>query len=424
MSSPTDTELNPLCTASQLARLRDHVRYAWESSSFFRSRLDEAGFRPNDLRSYQDLIGIPMVTKSELIADQAADPPFGQQRAERSGEPARIYCMAGSQYMWFTEPDLASVARMFSDQFATMGVRQGDIVDISSAFHWVLAGTNFDRAFRDLGASVVPGGPGQSDLRLKVMRQLGVTVFEAFTPYAETLSGRFADAGIDPSTDLAVRLLIIGGELRQAQAKRRLEESWGGAVAREFYGVSEAGMVACECHDIGEGMHLSSECVVEVIDPDTGQHVEPGGPGEIVVTELYRTAQPFIRYRTGDITSGIELEACDCGRATPRLKRILGRNSEEILRVKGQFLVPETVDMLVEGRFGQGTRWQLVIDRPAHVDVIRLRIESTRGADGDDVVRCLVEDFRQSVAMSCDVELVGIGALDAAAKIDDRRTFS
>ena len=75
-----------------------------------------------------------------------------------------------------------------------------------------------------------------------------------------------------------MRLLIIGGELRSKDSKRKLESSWGGVAAREFYGVSEAGMVACECFEAGDGMHLSPYAVIEVIDPETGRHVPPGGP--------------------------------------------------------------------------------------------------------------------------------------------------
>ena len=130
-----------------------------------------------------------------------------------------------------------------------------------------------DLALRRLGATVVPAGPGMSDLRLKMMKKLGVTAAELFTPYAEELATKFADNRIDAARDLQVRLLMVGGELRDSEALDRLRQAWGGAAIREFYGVSEAGMMAAECLEGGDGMHISPFCVVEVIDPEMGGHV-------------------------------------------------------------------------------------------------------------------------------------------------------
>jgi phenylacetate-CoA ligase len=316
-----------------------------------------------------------------------------------------------------------ATAAMFAAQFETMGVGASDVVDVSSTFHWLMAGTNMDIALRRIGAAVVPGGPGMSELRMKVMRDVGVTVLEAFTPYAEELASRFGEYGIDVEQDLQVRLLMIGGELRQRDARSRLETAWGGAAVREFYGVSEAGMVAAECLEAGDGMHLSPDVLVEIVDPDTGRHVAPGEGGEIYTTELYRGAQRFVRYRSGDITEGVDFGPCACGRSTPRLRRILGRNGE-IARVKGLFVAPAVVEQLVRARAG-ATRWQVVIDRPKNLDAMWLRVEAD--ADGDaaaELCRSLVRDVKGAIGLTCEVEAVAAGTLatDAPA-IHDKRNF-
>lgn len=366
---------------------------------------------------------MPTITKPEVIADQEARPPFGTQLAVDAGELRRIFCNAGSLYLWFTAADLDALAEMFAAQFATMGVQHGDVVDVSSTFHWLMAGTNMDIALRRLDATVVPGGPGMSELRTKLLRELRVTVLEAFTPYAEELASRFGDYGIDPVRDLQVRLLLIGGELRQREARARLEAAWGGAAVREFYGASEAGMVAAECFEVGDGMHLSDEVLVEVIDPDTGEHVPPGEGGEVVTTELYRTAQRFIRYRTGDITAGVDFGPCACGRTTPRLRRILGRNGE-IARVKGLFVSPAVVRQVVAAR-ASDARWQVLIDRPGNLDRMTLRLESKLVGDTAEALRrALVRDVKGAIGLTCEVELVGAGSMpDELPPIADARTF-
>jgi phenylacetate-CoA ligase len=412
---------NSLCTPEQFVKLREHVEYAYANAPFYRSRFDSAGVKPSVLNVYSDLIKLPTVTKTEVIDAQLALPPFGGQRAEAAGDLARIYCNAGSLLLWFNQPDLDHMGQMFGDLMGIMGVRRGDIVDISSTFHWVLAGTTMDQALRLLGATVVPGGPGMSDLRLKMMKRLGVTAAELFTPYAEELATKFAANDIDVKRDLKIRLLMVGGELRDSGAMDRLREAWGGAAIREFYGVSEAGMLAAECGE-GSGMHISPYCVVEVIDPDTGAQLPEGHPGEIVVTEIYRTAQPYVRYRSGDITEGFTTEPCPCGRTTPRLRRILGRHSD-IARVKGQFISPALVEQLVRKRVSAGA-WQAVIDRPGNIDTMLLRVESEGSAEQRTELEAILQkDVKATLAITVAVEAVAAGTIGEGGPFLDRRRF-
>ena len=58
-----------------------------------------------------------------------------------------------------------------------------------------MAGTIMNPAMRRLGASVIAGGPGMSELRMKIMQETGVTAVEIFTPYAEELASRFDQYG-------------------------------------------------------------------------------------------------------------------------------------------------------------------------------------------------------------------------------------
>ena len=81
---------SPLCTPEQLVELREHVRFAYASTSFYRSRFDAAGVTPEMLETYADLTRFPMVTKTEVIDAQTASPPFGGQRAE-SGASLRAF---------------------------------------------------------------------------------------------------------------------------------------------------------------------------------------------------------------------------------------------------------------------------------------------------------------------------------------------
>ena len=200
-----------------------------------------------------------------------------------------------------------------------------------------------------------------------------------------------------------------------------MSEFWGGMAVREIYGGAEVPFIAAEC-DAGAGMHLNPDFIVELLHPETREPVGPGEAGVVVATELERRAEPMIRYWTGDIVAGIDPEPCSCGRTTPRMGRVLGRVGE-IPRVKGLFLVPKQVEAGLARIDGSG-RFQVVIDRPGRQDTVVLRVEHPAPAsEREALAPAIVTAVKEATRLTCDVELVDIGALGDAPLIDDRRSF-
>jgi phenylacetate-CoA ligase len=188
---------------------------------------------------------------------------------------------------------------------------------------------------------------------------------------------------------------------------------------REQYGTAEVGIIASEC-EFGGGMHLSDDHVVEVIDPATGKHVDEGAGGELVVSDVWRQAMPIIRYRTGDLTEGLNFEPCPCGRTAPRLKRIVGRVGD-IPRIKGMFVVPRNVQNVLD-RYPTLGRFQLVVDRPARQDELTIRIALKQPADREALGRRLVAEIRDAIRLTAAVEFVDVHELpEGVPLIEDRR---
>jgi phenylacetate-CoA ligase len=408
-SQAKDEDLMPLLAnenGETLGRLRAQVAYAHERSPAFRSRVD-ATFGARGSWAVADFASmVPAVSKESLIAAQESDPPFGGMLCVDSRELGRIYHTAGSLYIGFTDGDIARAEGNLAREWARLGVGKSDVADITSTYHGAYAGTILDGSFRQAGATVIPGGPGNSDLRLKVMRDLGVTVLQAFTTYAETLAAQRLERESDRRTSL--RLLIIGGELRTTDAKRRLSEAWDGAVVIENYGTAEVGVVALGC-EVGAGMHLLDDAVIETRDPEAG--------GEIVATELWRRGQPFVRFRTGDITEGVDFRPCPCGRLSPRLGRILGRNSD-LLRVRGVFVRPKIIfDALKDAGFAAPA--QIVVDRPVTEDRLTIRLEGDASlTEARPAIASLV---RATIGLSAAIEIVDCGALNGKPETADLR---
>ena len=277
-----------------------------------------------------------------------------------------------------------------------------------------------DDGFRRIGCAVVPGGAGMARTHIAIMKHLGATVFYAFPSFAMKLVKTAQEMGIDPTVDMKVRLIILAPGSCSDTERNTLEEFFNAEV-RSMYGGAEAGFVGSECSERC-GYHCFSNSIVEVIDPDTGQQVPDGTPGEVVLTDLSRHALPMIRYRTGDLTEGIQHDICSCGRTSPRLGRLIGRTGD-IPRVKGTLVLLDTIaEVLAKGEsFG---RFQVILDREDFADRLTVRVECKRSGISRVAKQLLREDIRAAILFEPKVEIVPQGAIESGAPIlvDERPT--
>jgi phenylacetate-CoA ligase len=237
--------------------LLPQLQYAYDHSPFYRQQWAARGVNPHDFRSPADYFAhTPFLTKSALIADQQTHPPYGTLLATNPRHLTRVYVSPGPIIWAFTSNDYRQFATVWAKGAYVCGLRPGDIIDVTSAYGWVPAGTLFDDAFRLVGAAVIPGNVGMSDFHIEVMQRVKVTAIQAFTTFLATLGAVVKEKGIDPKKDLALRLAIIGGEIRSEAEKAALGNPFGGIAIREQYGTAEIGIVASECEE-GGGMHLN-----------------------------------------------------------------------------------------------------------------------------------------------------------------------
>jgi len=428
MGAPDGRYWNRETETMPLARQREHqwrlllpqLQYAYDQSPFYRQRFNSAGINPHQFKGINEYFErIPFLKKEEIIDDQARHPPHGSLLAVHPDELVRLYVSPGPIVWSFTAEGYRRFCEAFAKAVYVCGVRKADVVDVTPNYAWVPAGTFMDEGYRMLGAAVLPGSVGMSDFHVEVMKLAKVTVIHAFTTFLAQLGEVVKQKGYDPHKDLSLRLGIIGGEVRSEAARRALGEPFGGIQIREQYGTAEVGLLANEC-EYGGGMHLSDDHIVEVIDPQSGKPVEEGASGELVVSDVWRQAMPIIRYRTGDLIEGLNLDPCPCGRTAPRMRRVIGRVSD-IPRVKGMFIVPRNIQAVLDRHPGLG-RFQIVVERPGRQDELTLRIVSEQPADTDALQQHLMVEMRDAIRLTARIELVAPEALPASAPlVEDRR---
>jgi phenylacetate-CoA ligase len=403
-----------LLTEIRTLKMQKHLRYAYQNSRFYQQAFDQAGFRPEEIRNLHDFgERVPFLTHRQMIDNQLADPPFGSFLAVGLKDIRRIYSSPGPLMMPFSISDMEALINTTANGLYICGARRGDIVDITAAYQWQLAGTMLDDAFRRIGCAVVPGGAGMARTHVLVMKHLAVTVIFAFPSFAMTLAEAAWEMGVDPATDLNVRLIIVRKEAHDDHDNEILAHAFGADV-REMYAGGETGFVAAECAE-GGGLHCFTDSLVEIVDPVDCTTVTDGSGGELVTTDLSRQATPVIRYRTGDVTEGLNLDPCACGRTSPRLKRIMGRVGD-IHRVKGTNLLPDLIRDVIR-KHGSLRRFQILIDRVRFRDSLTVRVESIQPGNDQSKKQTLIDELRTVALVRPEIEVLPVGAIDENAPI-------
>jgi len=358
---------------------------------------------------------LPMVTKGALIAAVAPDDPFGGRLATGHDEIHTVYVTPGPLYLPLSGSDFEAVTVAQARSLASSGIRPDDVVDQTVAYQWVVGGTILHRALERIGCTIVPGGPGQTDLHAQSIAALGVTAILAFPSFLDHLLARARELGLE----LPLRLASIAGEISDGDFKQRIEREHG-ILVRERYGGAETGPIAYECA-AATGLHLDDSIYVEFIDPVTAEPraLDDRELKELVVTSPWRKAFPIIRFRTGDLVEALETDPCACGSRSPRIRRIVGRSSA-IPRIKGMFVVPRQVEDVLR-RHGIGGRFQLRFDRPARLD--RLTIVFERAAARPADLTPLQSELNDVLRMRAELEAVESLPTDAAV-VDDRRELT
>jgi len=380
-------------------RLRETVAHARAASAYFRRVLPQAVER---------LEQIPITRKDDLPSLQASDPPFGGLTGVEPARLARVFASPGP--IFDPQGDVEDFWR-FRMAFAAAGFRAGDVVLNSASYHLTPMGFMFDAAARALGCVVVPAGTGQTDLQVRVAAALRATAYSGTPSFLYALLKRGREMG----TPLALEVAFVSAEMLPESLRSELENDFKVRVL-QGYGTADLGCLAYECTEKG-GMHLQPECIVEVLDLETGAPAAPGQPGQIVAT-VFDPAYPLLRFATGDIGTMAPPGKCACGRTAAKLAGLLGRVGDAV-KVKGMFIRGAEIEKALKAFTGIA-RFQAVVTRDHHQDHLEYVLELQPGAAVD--VALVSDALREAVKVRGEVRT---GAVPENAKrIDDRRVWT
>jgi phenylacetate-CoA ligase len=297
------------------------------------------------------------------------------------------------------------------------GVRRGDILHNTFAYHLTPGGWLLDAGARALGCAVIAAGPGNTEQQLDAIHYLRPTVYSGVPDYLKILLDKGAEAKKDLSS--ITKALVSGGALFPSL---RAEYKARGIAVFQCYATADVGLISYESPGPDgrvEGMIVDEGVILEIVRPGTGDPVPPGDVGEVVVTAFNRD-YPMIRLATGDL-SAILPGRSPCGRTNVRIKGWLGR-ADQTTKVKGMFVHPEQIAALAK-RHPELGRVRLVVGRVGEQDSMTLRAESASATDA--ALKARISDTLQALTkLKGEIELVAPGSLPNDGKvIADDRTY-
>lgn len=414
----------------QLKRLQETVKSAYENVEFYRKKLDEAGIKPEDIKTLKDIEKIPFTTKDDLRAAY----PFGLF-AVPDEEIVEIHSSSGTTgkptVSGYTKKDLDIWGECIARGLDMAGAEKNYVIQNAYGYGLFTGGFGIHHGAFKFGATVVPISAGNTKRQIEIMKDFQSDVLACTPSYAMYLGESLekADVGKD---EINLKAGVFGAEMWTEEMRRKIEESLG-IKAFNVYGLTEImgpGVAQeCECQN---GIHIHEDHFYpEIINPETGETLEKDEKGELVLTTLTREGMPILRFRTKDVTSLMSGD-CECGRTTVRMTRITGR-TDDMMKIKGVMVFPSQIEKALLKIDGVSPNYQIVVTRPDIMDEVEVKVEASRDLFFDEIKKMeevekkIVNAIKSETGLRVDVTLCEPESLPRsegkAVRVIDERNF-
>ena len=407
----------------QLDGLKWTVGHVYKNSPFYRKKLYNAGIKPEDIRSLDDIQHLPLTDKDDLQKEY----PF-PLRSVAFEDIVRIHASSGTtgkrKVLCYTQKDIDVWADIFARCYETAGLTRKDRIQIAVGYGLWTAGVGFQAGCERFGAMAVPLGPANADMHCEMLVDMETTVFCSTASMALLMAEEIHKR--DLLSKIKVKKIILGAERHSDAMRARIKELIGVDHIFDIYGLTElyGPGTGLDCH-LHNGIHYwADHFIFEILDPVSLKPVSDGQQGELVVTTLRKEGSPLIRYRTHDVTRLMD-GACPCGSPFPRHDRILGR-TDDMFIYRAVNIYPSQIDHVLSRLDGIGSEFQIYLkQRQSGRDMMLIKAEREAGAknaDDDPLAEQVAREIRRKILVRCQVEIVDYGSLPRTER-KSRRVF-
>jgi phenylacetate-CoA ligase len=376
--------------ALQFKRLQQVVLRVYHTVGFYRKAFDDAGVKPEDVKSLADLKRLPFTTKQDLRDNY----PFGMFAVPMSSV-VRLHASSGTTgratVVGYTKRDIEHWSELMARCFVAAGLTKNDIIHNAYGYGLFTGGLGAHYGAERLGASVIPISGGNTKRQIMILQDFGPTAICCTPSYALNLAEQGQAMGVDMRS-LKLRVGVFGAEPWSDKMRNQIEDVLD-IQAMNIYGLSEVmgPGVAMECTEGRQGMHIFEDhFLAEIINP------------------------------------------CRCGRSHVRMDRVMGR-SDDMLIIRGVNVFPSQIEAVLVGIDGLEPHYQLLVDREGTLDTLEVQVEVREEAfaNADEVKvlqrteRRIVKDLKDYLGISAKVKLVEPKSLQRfegkASRVIDKR---
>ena len=367
--------------ALQLERLQETVNRVYAKVPAYAKKMDEAGVKPEDIKTLKDLSKLPFVTKQDMRDNY----PFGLFAVEKD-ELVRIHASSGTTgkptVVGYTQGDLETWTDCVSRIACMGGASSHDVAQICFGYGMFTGALGLHYGLEKIGAAIVPSSTGNSQKQIMYMQDFETSLLVATPSYALRLAEVAQEMGVDPAKDLKVKIALVGSELLTDAMREEMHKVWGEDILiTSNYGMSElmGPGVSGECLEHC-GMHINEDYFLpEIINPQTGEVLPIGEQGELVITCIKKEGLPLIRYRTKDITR-LFYEKCKCGRTFCRMENLEGR-SDDMIKIRGVNVFPSAIEEVILSFTELGPHYEIILERDGYMDKMTIKVELVHSTD-------------------------------------------
>jgi phenylacetate-CoA ligase len=413
MSEPIETASRDEIAALQLERLKKSLRHAYTNVAHYKAKFDAAGVHPDDhLKSLADLAKFPFTTKADLRDTY----PFGMF-AVPMDDVVRVHASSGTTgkptVVGYTQNDIDTWAGIVARSIRAAGGTRKDIIHVTHGYGLFTGGLGVHYGAERVGCTVVPISGGQTERQVQLILDFKPTMIVGTPSYVLNIVDEFERQGLDPAKS-SLQRGMFGAEPWGEEMRRELETRLG-IAAMDLYGLSEVigPGVACECIESRDGPTIwEDHFYPEVIDPETGEVLADGEPGELVFTSLTKEALPIVRYRTRDLTRLLPPTA----RSFRRIGKITGR-SDDMLIIRGVNVFPSQIEEFILRTPKLSPHYVLEVSRRGHMDDLAVKVEikpefAAAPAEREAAGRELQHHIKSYIGINTKIEVADVGAIE------------
>lgn len=389
--------------ALQSYRLSRTVRRVYENVAPYRKKMDEAGVKPEDIKSIADLQKLPFTVKQDLRDNY----PYGMF-ASPMKDVVRIHASSGTTgkqtVVGYTAHDIDMWAECAARALVSVGGTKDDFIHVSYGYGLFTGGLGLHYGAERLGATAIPASAGNSMRQLQLFKDFGSSIICMTPSYAISLIELMKENNISKD-EFKLKAGVFGAEPWTEEMRKEIEAGLG-IKAYDIYGLSEimGPSVSCEC-ECQCGMHICEDHFIpEIIDPDTLEVLPAGQQGELVFTCISKEALPLIRYRTRDIAT-LVYDKCECGRTLVRMLKPQGR-TDDMLIIRGVNVFPSQIESALLSVDSKATNYFLEVDRVNNLDTLEVQVEMREDMFGDEIKT--LEAYKKKVKSAID-SAIGVG---------------